>query len=76
MARFSKVDLDKNIKDLIVPLGLYWLAIDTNKYVIGDGNTVFDDLVHYTYTGQIIEADENVVLDPTQDLSIDGGDEG
>lgn len=76
MARFSRVDLEKNLSNQIVPLNEYWLAIDSNRYVLGDGNTAFKDLTKYTYTGQIIDVDPNFVIDPTNDVSLDGGDLG
>ena len=74
MARFSRVDLAKNLNDLVVPLGEYWLAIDTNKYAIGNNNTTFGDLRKYDYLGDIVEVGEiDFLTNPENDIVVDGG---
>ena len=72
----ARIDFERNLKDLIVPAGEYWLAIDIKKYVQGDGVTLFKDLIKYDYTGILDQVTPPAPIDPAQDYTWDGGDLG
>lgn len=52
MIAFSRIDLEKNFKELVVPRNEYWLASDTLEYVKGDGIKTWDELEKIIYKGE------------------------
>ena len=86
MAGFSiqKRDTETNLNPLVPPVGYIWYAIDTHKYVIGDGVTTFQNLQKYTEDelrsflnqGHPLYNLISSLITDIQNINIDGGDLG
>ena len=77
----SKQDTEVNLNPQVVPAGKIWYATDTDKYAIGDGFNIFQNLQSYTLDElrKMSQADNawinsiKSVVD-LQDVLVDGGD--
>ena len=72
---FSRVDREINLRNLIVPAGAYWLAYDTQEYVVGNGVDTWESLTKHDYNETIGITPEEAFLNPDFNVVLNGNED-